>query len=330
MVGSCLDQLPALCNGRQPVIITDATVRGRWGHVFPPGPVVCIGQGEPAKTLETAQAVYRQLAALEADRTTLVIGIGGGIVCDLAGFCAATYMRGLDFGFVPTTLLAQVDASVGGKNGVNLDGYKNLIGVFQQPAFVICDPCFIATLPPAEVQNGLAEAVKHGAIANAGLLEFLETLPDGACLQPEALARLVAESVTIKAAVVNADEKEAGPRRILNFGHTIGHAVEKVTGLSHGRAVSVGMVFAAALSVSLGLLAAQKAARLKGVLERLGLPTALDRTWAPAVAEALGKDKKRRGQDVDFVFLSDLGRAVVQPLALDRLKGLVLGANSAP
>jgi len=327
-VGSCLKDLPALLGGQAPIIVTDAAVQDLWGQAFPPGPVITIGRGEGAKTLDTALAVYRQLAALEADRASVVLGIGGGIVCDVAGFCASTYLRGLRFGFVPTTLLAQVDASVGGKNGVNLDGYKNLVGVIQQPAFVLCDPRFIATLPEAEIQNGMAEAVKHGAIADPDLLAFLETLDvDG--LSPAALERIVADSVRIKAAVVNEDEKEAGLRRILNFGHTLGHAVEKVAGLSHGRAVSIGMAFAASLSVTEGLLACGQAARLTAVLAGLGLPTALAPGWAPALAEALGKDKKREGASVHFVLLSDLGRALVQPMALDRLKDLVLAAAGA-
>lgn len=326
-VGSCLDELAAHLQGQEPIIVTDATVQRLWGHVFPPAPVITIGQGETAKTLDTALAVYRQLAALEADRSSLVVGIGGGIVCDVAGFCAATYMRGLRCGFVPTTLLAQVDASVGGKNGVNLDGFKNLIGVFRQPAFVLCDPRFIATLPTAEIQNGLAEVVKHGAIADADLLSFLETLPADGDLEPDALARIVGDSVRIKSAVVNQDEKETGLRRILNFGHTIGHAVEKTVGLSHGRAVSIGMAFAGQVSVACGLLAADQARRLTTIQQHLGLPTRMDPAWAPAVAAALAKDKKRQGRDVHFVLLAELGRAVVAPMGLDDIQARVLDSQ---
>ena len=176
----------------------------------------------------------------------LIVAIGGGIVCDVAGFAASTYMRGLSFGFVPTTLLAQVDASVGGKNGVNLHGYKNLVGTFAQPGFVLCDPELLRTLPTEEVRNGFAEVIKQAAIGDALLFSFLEAGPDAALsLDRAAIDRIVYDCLKVKTNIVKEDELETGERRKLNFGHTVGHAVEKVHGLRHGEAVSIGMMAAA-------------------------------------------------------------------------------------
>ena len=165
----------------------------------------------------------------EADRASFIVGIGGGIVCDVTGYAASTYLRGLKFGFVASTLLAQVDAAVGGKNGVNWEGYKNMIGVFNQPDFVICDPLLLRTLPRREVLSGMAEVVKHALIADAGLFSYLEENGSGVLdLRPEVMERLVCDSVRIKSSIVNRDEREKGERRLLNFGHTFGHALEKV------------------------------------------------------------------------------------------------------
>jgi 3-dehydroquinate synthase len=264
--------------------------------------------------------LYETLFSLEADRAAFILGIGGGIVCDLTGFVASTFMRGLRFGFVATTLLAQVDASVGGKNGVNLEGYKNLIGTFNQPEFVICDMQLLQTLPEAEVVNGMAEIVKHALIADAGLFAFLEDHADRALsLDPPVVERLVCDSVTIKSRVVNCDERESGGRRVLNLGHTIGHALEKVSGMTHGEAVSVGMVFAAALSVRKGRLAAAGYDRLIRLLRSLRLPCAAAADPG-RVADAVLRDKKREADQIHFVLLEKIGKAVVEPIPIDELK----------
>jgi 3-dehydroquinate synthase len=205
--------------------------------------------------LETVTTIFNQLVDMEVDRSTLILGIGGGIVCDIAGFVASTYMRGTPFGFVSTTLLSQVDASVGGKNGVNFGGYKNMVGVFNQPEFVVCDMMLLKTLPFREIQCGFAEIIKHGAIADHRMLDFIENHRDAALdLESRIVEHLVYRSVEIKAGVVTRDEREKGERRKLNFGHTFGHAIEKLTGIPHGEAVGIGMVMAAALSVKKGLL----------------------------------------------------------------------------
>ena len=228
LVGESIDNLIAYIDPRRTVIITDTTIEGLYRQRFPDCPIITIGLGEKIKTLDTVAKIYGQLVELEADRSSLILGIGGGIVCDIAGFVASTYMRGLPFGFVATTLLAQVDASVGGKNGVNFGGYKNMVGVFNQPDFVICDMTALQSLPVREVLCGFAEIIKHGAIADDRMLDFLDAHQDEALRLDKAIVEyLVYRSLEIKAKVVTRDEREKGERRKLNFGHTFGHAIEK-------------------------------------------------------------------------------------------------------
>jgi 3-dehydroquinate synthase len=319
MVGESLANLANHLPPGRTIIITDENIAGIYQKQFPACDIITIGQGETIKTLATVEKIYDQLIALEADRTTFIVGIGGGIVGDIAGFAASTYMRGLDFGFVASSLLAQVDATVGGKNGVNFRGYKNMVGVFNQPQFVIADIDLLATLPPEEIACGLAEIVKHGCIADLQYFDYIETHCDAiAQLDPEVMHKLVYGSVVIKSNVVNQDEREAGERRKLNFGHTIGHTLEKTLGISHGAAVSIGMVMAADLSTKKGLLPQEDAARLGGLLKRLGLPTQIDFDPA-AVIDALGKDKKRESDLIKFVLLEGLGNSVIVDIALDDL-----------
>jgi 3-dehydroquinate synthase len=323
LVGASLKDLPSLLPDTLTVLVTDQNVLNLYGRLFPPCPVLVTGQGESSKTPGSARALYKGLLDLGADRSSFLVGVGGGIVTDLAGFTAATYMRGIPFAFVPTTLLAQVDASVGGKNGVNLDGYKNIVGTFCQPAFVLCDTSLLKTLPPKETACGLAEIVKHAAIADNGMFAYLEQHAERAlALDPEVITHLVLRSVEIKAGVVGRDARESGERKLLNFGHTYGHALEKVAGVSHGEAVAAGMAAAARLSVRRGLLHPEDAERLARLLVRLGLPVEVpaDRNQ---VLEAMAKDKKRHKDTLDYVLLSGIGKAVTAPVALDELGNAV-------
>ena len=217
-IGEGLQNLKSYLPVKAPIIITDTQVRHHWGACFPPGPVITIDTGEKIKTFDTAGSIYDQLLALEADRTSFVVGIGGGIVCDIAGFVASTYMRGLRFGFVSTTLLSQVDASVGGKNGVNFRGYKNIVGVFNQPEFVICDLNMLNTLPREELLCGFAEIIKHGAIADKNMFDYIENHCSAALsLDLSVIEKLVYDSVKIKSAIVTRDAREQGVRRKLQF-----------------------------------------------------------------------------------------------------------------
>jgi 3-dehydroquinate synthase len=322
-IGEGLDRLGRHVPAGRTVYVTDANVFRLYGEAFGPGEKIVLTPGEASKTLASVELVYEGLLGSGADRGTFVVAVGGGVVCDVAGFAASTYLRGLRFGFVPTTLLAQVDAGIGGKNGVDFRGYKNLVGVFQQPDFVLCDPAVLRTLPARETANGLAELVKTAAIGGPELFEEIERFPDKALgLEPEFTARAVHEALRIKAAVVGSDERESGARRVLNFGHTLGHALEAVAGLAHGEAVAAGLVFAAGLSVRKGLLAARDRDRIAALVGRLGLPTSVAAP-AAALVDAVRKDKKRTGVAVHFVFLEAIGRPLVREVPLAELESAI-------
>jgi 3-dehydroquinate synthase len=323
LIGERLENLQRYIPVPKPIIITDVNV----GQLYPldsmASDVITIGTGEEIKTLDTVSDIYAHLISSGVDRSAFIIGIGGGIVCDITGFVASTFLRGVRFGFVATTLLAQVDASVGGKNGVNFKGYKNMVGLFHQPEFVICDPELLKTLPQKEISCGLAEIVKHAAIADADLFGYLEKhAEDILALDRQAIEKLVRVSVRIKSSIVSRDETEKGERRLLNFGHTFGHAIEKVTGVTHGEAVSTGMVMASALSVKKGLLSAEDDQRLRAVLKNLRLPTRLE-AQPQKIMDAITKDKKRAGNRIHFILLDGIGNARVDQLTLEELKGVL-------
>lgn len=323
LIGESIRELGRYVSEGKGVIITDKNVSHYYLKAFPPWDVIEIGTGEKIKNLQTVLAIYRRLMELEADRSTFIVGIGGGIVCDMAGFVASTYLRGVRFGFVPSTLLSQVDASVGGKNGINVEGYKNMVGVFNQPEFVICDLNLLKTLPKREILCGLAETVKHAVIGDAGLFSYLEENYEKALgLDQEVMARIVYDSIALKASIVNRDEKERGERRKLNFGHTFGHAIEKITGIPHGEAVSAGMVVALALSERRGLLHPEEAKRIEKLLRKLNLPTRFE-VNKRRVLDELRKDKKRYREAIHFVFLQGIGNAVVEEISMRDLESAV-------
>ena len=322
-IGESLQNLKDYIPPVKMVIITDSIVKHHYHRDFPSADVIEIGMGEKIKNLDTVRMVYEKLIEFEVDRSSFIVGIGGGIVCDIAGFVASTYLRGVRFGFVSSTLLSQVDASVGGKNGVNFGGYKNMVGVFNQPEFVICDMGLLKTLPNKEVLCGMAEIVKHAAIGNAALFSYLETYYEKALrLDHEVIERLVWDSVLLKSTVVNRDEKEAGERRKLNFGHTFGHAIEKTAGVPHGEAISVGMVIASALSEKRGNLLSEDTKRIESLLKRLGLPTRLQFN-REKVLEALRRDKKRQSENIHFVLLQSLGHAIVEKISIKELETVI-------
>lgn len=325
MVGEPLVNLSKHMSARRTILITDENVARIYKDQFPACDIITIGLGEKIKTLSTIEYIYDRLIALEADRTTFIVGVGGGIVGDITGFVASTYMRGLDFGFVASSLLGQVDATVGGKNGVNFKGFKNMVGVFNQPRFVIADINLLNTLPAEEVACGLAEIVKHACIVDRDYFDYIESHCDAiAALEPAVMHKLVYDSVVIKADVVNKDEREAGERRKLNFGHTIGHALEKTLGVSHGEAVSFGMVMAAKLSMQKGRLTGQEVDRIKSLLSRLNLPVQIDFD-KQAVIDALGKDKKRESDRIKFILLDGIGRSLVEDISLEELGQWIRG-----
>jgi 3-dehydroquinate synthase len=276
--------------------------------------VVTVPAGERAKSLAQAARVIDRLAAARLGRDATVLALGGGVVGDLAGFVAGVYMRGIRLVQLPTTLLAQVDSSIGGKTAVNHRWAKNLIGVYHQPALVVADVAALRSLPPREWRAGLAEVVKYAMVLDAGLLALLEQhVAAGERWTPAVLEEIVARCVALKARVVEADEREAGPREVLNYGHTVGHAIEAALPgrFVHGEAVAIGMRVEAAVAVRLGLLAADDAARQDALLVRLGLPVTVPAGPVEPVLEALRLDKKRRAGRLRCALPEGVGRARV-------------------
>ena len=273
--------------------------------------------GETHKTLETVQLVYRWLAERKAERGHLIVAVGGGVVGDLAGFVAATYLRGLPLAQVPTTLLAMMDAAVGGKVAVDLPQGKNLVGAFYQPKFVLVDVSTLQTLPKRELTSGWAEAIKHGLILDRDLLEAFETHRHSLlALEQDIATDIIRRSVAIKANVVSQDERETlGIRILLNYGHTIGHAIESTTGYSsflHGEAVSVGMMGAARIGNAMGMLADEEVERQRQLLESYGLPLTCGEMDIAAVTDAMMSDKKVKGRANRWVLLDGIGNATVR------------------
>ncbi len=294
---------------------------------------LALPDGEQYKTAATLELVYDQLLGAGCDRKTVIYALGGGVVGDMAGFAAACYMRGVPFVQVPTTLLAQVDSSVGGKTAINHPLGKNMIGAFYQPARVICDLDLLDTLPERELSAGLAEIIKYGPIADVVFLDWIETHIDALRARDKAaLAHAVRRSCEIKAWVVGMDEREGGLRAILNFGHTFGHAIETGQGYGvwlHGEAVGCGLVMAADLSARLGLVDGALVPRLQRLCERAGLPV-----QAPAMPlgrwmDLMRVDKKAEAGEIRFVLINGLGHAVVRP-APDARVAEVIAAHSAP
>ena len=294
---------------------------------------LALPDGEQYKTAATLERVYDQLLGAGCDRKTVIYALGGGVVGDMAGFAAACYMRGVPFVQVPTTLLAQVDSSVGGKTAINHPLGKNMIGAFYQPARVICDLDLLDTLPERELSAGLAEIIKYGPIADVVFLDWIETHIDALRARDKAaLAHAVRRSCEIKAWVVGMDEREGGLRAILNFGHTFGHAIETGQGYGvwlHGEAVGCGLVMAADLSARLGLVDGALVPRLQRLCERAGLPVQAPVMPLCRWMDLMRVDKKAEGGEIRFVLINGLGHAVVRP-APDARVAEVIAAHSAP
>ncbi|MGH7948991.1 MAG: 3-dehydroquinate synthase [Candidatus Binataceae bacterium] len=281
-----------------------------------------IPAGEASKSLAQLERLYAAMTDAELERTSVVFALGGGVVGDLAGFAASSYLRGIPLVQVPTTLLAQVDSSLGGKTGVNHPQAKNLIGSFHQPRLVVADVATLKTLPDREFRDGLAEVIKYGAIMDEPMLGAIEkSLDRMLARETAALEAVVKRSLRHKASIVAADERESDLRRILNFGHTIGHALEASAGygnLLHGEAVAVGMAAAVRLSCAHSGLSHGEAARLVKLIDRAGLPTTMPEGWRDAQFErALGLDKKRADGAIEFVLLDRLGHATMKRLRVN-------------
>lgn len=317
----CREVLP----GRKILVVSNETVGQIYGGVVVKSVrqagydvyYKTVPDGEAYKDLHTLSLIFDACVEAELDRSSALIAVGGGVVCDMVGFAAASYMRGIRFAAVPTTLLAQVDASVGGKTGVNHPAGKNLIGAFHQPSLVVIDPETLVTLPRREFVAGMAEVVKSGLIADPDLFRFCEEAWDKLlALDEDALVYAIATSVQIKKNVVEVDERESGLRAILNFGHSVGHAIEAATSyqrFSHGEAVALGMIAEGWISLDLGCLSLEELDRIGSLIGKLGLPRRLDGVAQDEILSAMRKDKKNRDGRLTLALLDGIGRAQIVP-----------------
>lgn len=303
------------------VLITDQHIYDAHPAIFKGWNTIVLRAGEAYKVQATVDEVVGQLIAMGADRKTTLVGIGGGVVTDLTGYIASVYMRGIRFGFVPTSILAMVDASIGGKNGIDVGVYKNMVGIIRQPSFLLHDLQLLQSLPAAEWQNGFAEVIKHACIKDAVLFRGLQAGSlDDFISKPARAAALIERNVRIKSGVVRRDETEKGERRLLNFGHTLGHALENQYELSHGQAVAIGMTYACHLSEK--LTGFKDTEKVVSVLEQYGLPTYASFD-ADKALEVLTMDKKRERGQMNYILLEKIGRGVILPIPVARLGKMI-------
>ena len=304
----------------QTIIITDDTVAGLHGDMFGDYRMLTFPAGEQHKTLDTIAVLTAQLIEAGANRNTMLLGVGGGVVTDIVGFLAATFMRGLPVAFVPTTLLGQVDAAIGGKNGVNTGLHKNMLGTIRQPRFILFDTDFLATLPEEQWSNGFAEIIKYGYIADVRILTTLQN-SDITWFQkhPQKLAELIAGCVDVKNKIVHADERENGLRQVLNFGHTAGHAFETLYKLPHGHSVGLGMRVALQLSEQYSGLSKENSLQLGQLLKQYGLPESIAHN-TDEVMQLLVTDKKRSEKGIAYVLVEKPGVAITKWLQPDQIR----------
>jgi 3-dehydroquinate synthase len=303
------------------ILITDLHVFTAHAKKFKGWNVIVLKPGEEFKVQETVDAIIEQLIEYKADRKTLLVGIGGGVITDLTGYVAAVYMRGLRFGFAPTSILAMVDASIGGKNGIDVGVYKNLVGTIRQPEFLLYDYSFLKSLPEQEWINGFAEIIKHSCIKDVAMFrELQKNKLDHYRKNKKALGKLIQKNAAIKSAVVQKDEFEKGDRRLLNFGHTLGHAIENIYELSHGQAISIGMT--AACEFSAELVGFQDSQKVIDLLDQYGLPTQAEFDKKQAF-ENLKMDKKKEKTAMNYVLLEKIGKGIVRSIPIDQLEGLI-------
>lgn len=314
LVGEKLGNAGTLLPVKGIAIITDDNVLKLYGKSFPEFPVFSVTPGEESKKLEVIERLAERLLEGGIDRSGFILAVGGGVVCDIAGFLASIYMRGIRCGYISTTLLSQVDASTGGKNGVNLGDTKNILGTFTQPEFVICDTVLLQTLSEREYLSGLAEMIKTAIIGDKYLFDLIEkSVVAIKNRDNDLLTDLVAKSVRFKALVVSEDEKESGIRRILNFGHTFGHAIEMYHSVNHGFAVAAGMELSTDFSFSRGLISKEEKERITDILKRFGL---LENYNIPdnQIDRYILHDKKKSGSEIHFIFTGGIGKAVAEKI----------------
>lgn len=317
-----ISHLDEIVDRRNTVIITDENIHAAHAKRFRNWNCIVLKPGEEFKVQQTVDAVVDELIEMGADRQTTLVGVGGGVVTDLTGYIASIYMRGIRFGFVPTTILAMVDASIGGKNGIDVGVYKNMVGIIRQPAFILHDMVFLKSLPPSEWVNGFAEIIKHACIKDGRMFARLEAGTLWSFQKSQtAICELVQQNALLKSKVVQQDEFEKGDRKLLNFGHTLAHALENQYELSHGQAVAIGMTYACHISEQ--VLKFRDTERVVNLIEKYGLPTYAEFDKQMAF-DVLQKDKKKVRNDMNYVLLEKIGKGVVRTLPMDQLKSIIL------
>jgi len=321
LFGNYFEQLNLSAKSRRIIIVCDQLVNKLYPKISEKNTIISIEALESEKTMDTAGFIYNKLIELKADRSTLLIAIGGGIVCDITGFVAATFYRGMPVILIPTTLLAMADAAIGGKNGMNVGFHKNLTGTIRQPEVIIIDTSFLKTLPIEEFRNGIAEIIKHAVISGDKLFSLLENNSE---LKSGTISKEILKiAMQVKIDIVLADEQETGLRRILNFGHTFGHIIELSEGMRHGEAVCIGMAMAAKLSERLNKCNQTTTERLLKLLNYYQIPSTslLD---INVITRQLVYDKKKYGNDLYFVFLEGIGKVVAERISHHKLEHVLL------
>lgn len=309
--------LEKMTNKEKAIIITDEHVFAAHRKKFRGWNTIVLKPGEEYKIQVTVDVIIEQLIAFGADRQSFLVGVGGGVITDITGYVAGIYMRGIRFGLVPTSLLAMVDAAIGGKNGIDVGIYKNMVGLIRQPEWLLFDVDFLRTLPLIEWKNGFAEIIKHAAISDPALFRLLQQQKLTTFRrQPKLLERLIRTNVLIKMKIVSEDEFEKGDRKLLNFGHTLGHAIENQYELSHGQAISIGMTYAALLSEV--LIDFRQSAKVIDLLTQYGLPTRASFDWKK-VEKVLAMDKKKSLAGMQYILLKKIGNAVIHPIPVPEL-----------
>jgi 3-dehydroquinate synthase len=313
--------LKKIVDQKNSVILTDENVYNAHTKRFKGWNCIVLKPGEEYKVQSTVDAVIEELIGLESDRKTILIGVGGGVITDITGYVASVYMRGIHFGFVPTSLLAMVDASVGGKNGIDVGVYKNMVGIIRQPKFILHDMVFLNSLPQKEWENGFAEIIKHAAIKDSALFRELENSSFKKYQSSQkAICDLVQRNAIIKTKVVQSDEFEKGERRLLNFGHTLGHALENQYDLLHGQAIAIGMTYASVISQK--ILGFKEPGRVAALLLKYDLPTFAEFD-KQKVFNVLKMDKKRERKEMNYVLLEKIGKGVVKSIPMKELEKII-------
>lgn len=303
------------------ILITDENVYSAHQKKFKQWDTIVLKPGEEFKVQQTVDSVIDQLIEMGADRTCTLVGVGGGVITDITGYVASVYMRGVRFGFIPTTVLALVDASIGGKNGIDVGLYKNMVGVIRQPSFLLHDMSLLGSLPQSEWENGFAEIIKHACIKDAGMFAELEKRSLTYYRRNrKAVCELVQRNALLKTKVVQQDEFEKGDRKLLNFGHTLAHAIENQYELSHGQAVAIGMTYAC--HISEGITGFKHTARVVELIRKYQLPTYADFDRAKAFSVLL-KDKKKQQDALHYILLDRIGKGVIHKIPVDKLKNII-------